>query len=161
MTLRIEIQEQPERNRFFAEVEIGGMVARRQLVTSDRTGNLMTDLDLHLAAVRAALREMVPGLGEARGKARVEEAGALTGSPTEEPALASLPPAPVVFEPGEDMFVTARGTSDMRPDEPPHVVRDEPAAWPGLSPSETNDAARAIRKRRGRPPGSKNRSGEE
>lgn len=85
MTLRIEIQEQPERNRFFSEVEVGGMIARRKLVSTERTKDLLVDFDTHCEAIRDALREMVPGLG-----------GVVTA---ERPALASLPPAPEVAAP--------------------------------------------------------------
>jgi len=96
VTLRIEIQEQPERNRFFSEVEIGGLTARRDLVTSPRTGDLLADLEEHWAAIRAALRIMRPDLAPARGqeKHEEEEAEAVVGSPAERPGLASMPPTP-------------------------------------------------------------------
>jgi len=56
MSIRIEIQEQPERNRFWAEVEVGGMVARRKLVHSPREDGLAG----MLAVVQATYDEMVP-----------------------------------------------------------------------------------------------------
>lgn len=77
MTVRIEIQEQPERNRFFSEVEIGGLTARRDLVTSPRTGDLLADLEAHWSAIRAALRIMRPDLAEAKGQEKHEEVDAL------------------------------------------------------------------------------------
>lgn len=56
MTLRIEIQEQPERKRFWAEVEMGGMVARRKEVTSPKEDGLSGILSV----VYAAAAEMDP-----------------------------------------------------------------------------------------------------
>lgn len=56
MTLRIEIQEQPERKRFWAEVEMGGMVARRKEVTSPKEEGLSGILGV----VYAAAAEMDP-----------------------------------------------------------------------------------------------------
>jgi len=56
VSIRIEIQEQPERNRFWAEVEVGGMVARRKLVHSPREDGLAG----MLAVVQATYDEMVP-----------------------------------------------------------------------------------------------------
>ena len=53
MSTRIEIQEQPERERWWAEVEIGGMVARRRDVTSPRSagveGIIAAVLETHAA----------------------------------------------------------------------------------------------------------------
>lgn len=56
MTLRVEIHEQPERRRFWAEVEVGGMIARRREVTSP----MEDGIDGILAVVRATYGEMVP-----------------------------------------------------------------------------------------------------
>ena len=56
MTLRIEIQEQPERSRYWAEVEVGGMIARRREVTSPKAEGL----DGIVLAVMAAYEEMTP-----------------------------------------------------------------------------------------------------
>lgn len=56
MTIRIEIQEQPERSRFWAEVEMGGMVARRKEVVSPKADGLSGIL----AVVYAAAAEIDP-----------------------------------------------------------------------------------------------------
>lgn len=56
MSIRIEIHEQPERRRFWAEVEVGGMIARRREVTSPRDAGLAAILSV----VQAAADEMIP-----------------------------------------------------------------------------------------------------
>lgn len=118
MTLRIEIQEQPERNRYFAEVEVGGMVARRNLVMSPRTGDVLADLDAHMVAIRAALRDMIPGLPPPKGPEKHQEAIAAVGSPTEKPALASLPPE------GEAPPKAHSDASDEHPDPQARAVAE-------------------------------------
>jgi hypothetical protein len=113
MSIRIEIQEQPERRRFFAEVEVGGMVARRQLVTTERVGgDILADVDAHMAAIREALVAMLP-----------------------KPKVAQELPIIARGGPGLD------GSVSYNPE------------WP----APTDDLGNPP-KRRGRPPGSKNRS---
>lgn len=56
MPLRIEIHEQPERKRYWAEIEVGGMIARRrEIVTPQEAG-----LSGVFADVMAAVDEMLP-----------------------------------------------------------------------------------------------------
>lgn len=56
MPIRVEIHEQPERKRFWAEVEVGGMIARRREVVSPQEDGLAG----MLAVVQAAVDEMIP-----------------------------------------------------------------------------------------------------
>ena len=56
MTIRIEIHEQPERKRFWAEVEVGGMIARRREVVNPRDAGLAA----MLSVVQATVDEMIP-----------------------------------------------------------------------------------------------------
>lgn len=68
MTLRIEIQEQPERKRFWAEVEMGGMIARRKEVWTAAEAGIAGIL----AAVFAAAAEMDPRFREPELKPEAE-----------------------------------------------------------------------------------------
>lgn len=81
MTLRIEIQEQPERSRFWAEVEVGGMIARRRDVTSPKADGLAGII----AAVIAAYDEMVP-----KPKVREIAAPLIAGSKEDDAVLDAL-----------------------------------------------------------------------
>lgn len=117
MSIWIEIQEQPERQRFRAEVEVGGLVARRKEVMSGLTGDVLADFDAHVLVIRAALVGMLPKPKAAKS---VEEFAAdaprvyweAQSEPTQWPSpTASIPTA---------------------------VTREL------LSPSEMNDAARQL-----------------
>ncbi len=76
MTLRIEIHEQPERQRFWAEVEVGGMIARRREVTSPREDGLSGIL----AVVHAAAFEMDPRLAPKLAQDEPQSPAILLGS---------------------------------------------------------------------------------
>lgn len=86
MSILIEIQEQPERSRFRAEVEVGGMVARRREVLFPRTDDLRGDIRGMFGQIAAALDEMLPAPVVREPEPPAVEHWAAADEPTEWPA---------------------------------------------------------------------------
>lgn len=193
MSLTIDLREYPERSRIVSEVEFGGFNIRRLTVATPATGNVIADLDTHMAEVKNAIYQMQP---ELRPEDQPATYSAQIGDPATNPSLTSMPPAPVwvpdvaredvrrgplddgppgdhtmspqrVSEEQHEHMRGAEGAADA--EERTAEAREGPAATaaiapemnitnPPLPPSDEFGPVREEPRRRGRPPGSRNRN---